>query len=454
MSITSIKNIIRAFLKAHDAQLTITEHTIFIYDIFCEYSFAFEFPRSIDHTQLCLLNDILLLRGFFALYHKSEAYIEFPFQHLNSDHPYIDKDIYLSIGDKCFHCCFRKASPASRMLANSYTTRNFDVYGSKYRQGEIYRRYYDQFMNLRNITLSDDAPNELRNIISDLVPVSFFISPLSEVDLSSIRHFAQVINFELLCLDSNAPQIVMYDEYIHDQRPIVAESFFSRNLIDIRVKSRMYDTALLELHELAVRREVRTSFLAYYSIIECLAEHICCRDMHARMKDILTDTTAFINIDRTCERIVQEYDTWRRLNLGRASVEKAARLEALKFGMSQNEEFRDYVLSNRSFFEEAHQFDGGYISAPIFNKKWNIEDSFDDVVRAAAERLIDMRNALVHQSLGDSRKAISNSSKDESLLEYFRLILELTARRCIKKYYGSASITPMDTISLEKLTSS
>lgn len=383
------------------------DNKLIINNCWNDSSIRFEFSDSED---LSYLDNIVLPKELFAIFHKEANKFEFIFLPLSEeyrrsfDYIFCGQTYKLYYGPPTNVC----KELASHVLLNDTADINERAYGML-----RYSQYY-----------AEEESNQ-----EPLFPTNFFIEGnftiLSfEKQIDFFRH----VNFMLSYYDRQSPRILIYNDTEESIGDIKIPCKSHNEAFPSAINSKFFDTTLLELMEAARRTDsYRLRYIFYFQVLEYCSYYYIENSLKRRITNIIKSPD-ILNSDKYSNKIIEIYSEYFR------SKKDDKRMERLLLDLCEYEDIKDELIINSKFFIQDLCFDGGFSIKGLFKDEAEIDDPPQNIINTIRKNIDSIRNVLVHARESRENSEIKPSQKNAKLLLPYLFLLRRIAETIVIKF--------------------
>lgn len=386
------------------------DNKLIINNCWNDSSIRFEFSDSED---LSFLDNIVLPKELFAIFHKEANKFEFIFLPLSEEYKRSFNYIFCGQTYKLYyglptHEC---EELASHVFLNDTADINERAYGML-----RYSHYYKEKQK--------ENENE-----EPLFPTNFFIEgDFTILPFEKQIDFFRHVNFMLSYYDRQSPRIIIYNDTEENVRDIKIPCKSLNEAFPSIINSKNFDTTLLELMEAARRTDsYRLKYIFYFQVLEYCSYYYIENSLKRRITNIIKSPD-ILNSDKYSNKIIEIYSEYFRSN------KDDKRMERLLLDLCAYEDIKDELIINSNFFIQDLCFDGGFSIKGLFKDEAEIDTPPQNIISLIRKNIDSIRNVLVHARESRENSEIKPSQKNAQLLLPYLFLLRRIAETIIIKF--------------------
>ena len=383
------------------------EGKLIINNCWNDSSIRFEFSNEED---LSYLDNIVLPKELFAIFHKEANIFEFIFLPLSEEYKRSFDYIFCGQTYKLYygpptHVC---KELASHVLLNDTADINERAYGML-----RYSQYYAE----------EDSNQE------PLFPTNFFIEgDFTIIPFEKQIDFFRHVNFMMSYYDRQSPRILIYNETEENISDIKIPCRSHNETFPTIINSKRIDTTLLELMEAARGSgSYRLKYIFYFQVLEYCSYYYIENSLKRKITNIIKSPD-ILNSDKYSNRIIEIYSEYFRSN------KDDKRMERLLLDLCTYEDIKDELKINSKYFIQDLCFDGGFSLKGLFKDEAEIDAPPQNIIPTIRKNIDSIRNVLVHARESRENSEIKPSQKNAQLLLPYLFLLRRIAETIIIKF--------------------
>lgn len=383
------------------------EEKLIINNCWNDSSIRFEFSNDED---LAYMDNIVLPKELFAIFHKAANKYEFIFLPLSEEYKRSFEYIFcgqtykLYYGPPTNEC----KELASHVLLNDTADINERAYGML-----RYSQYY-----------AEEGRNQ-----EPLFPTNFFI----EGDFTIIPYEKQIdffrhVNFMMSYYDRQSPRILIYNETEENISDIKIPCRSYNETFPTIINSKHFDTTLLELMEAARRTgSYRLKYIFYFQVLEYCSYYYIENSLKRKITNIIKSPD-ILNSEKYSNRIIEIYSEYFKSN------KDDKRMERLLLDLCTYDDIKDELKINSKYFIQDMCFEGGFSIKGLFKDEAEIDAPPQNIIPTIRKNVDSIRNVLVHARESRENSEIKPSQKNAQLLMPYLFLLRRIAETVIIKF--------------------
>lgn len=371
-----------------------------------DYSFYLEYS---DDEQLDYLQNILLPKELFAIFHKDINKYEFIFLPLTEK--YERKFQYIFCG-KTYNLYYDKPTDVFEKIA-THTKLNSSADINERAYGLLrYSQYYKR-----------------KEEYNYLHPTNFFI----EGDFSNLPYekhieFFRHVNFMLSYYDRTSPYILLNESNEEEISDIKIPCKTNSQRFPSIINTNTYNMTLLELMEAAKQtNSYRLKYIFYFQVLEYCSYYYIENSLKRQITNIVK-TPDIINSEIYSNRIIEVFSDYFKSN------KDEKRMERLLSDLCTYDDIKDELKTNSKYFIEDTHFDGGFSVKSMFKDEEEIDNPSTNIFPLIRKNIESIRNVLVHARESRENSEIKPTQKNIKLLKPYLFLLRRIAETVIIKY--------------------
>lgn len=383
------------------------EEKLIINNCWNDSSIRFEFSNDED---LAYMDNIVLPKELFAIFHKAANKYEFIFLPLSEEYKRSFEYIFcgqtykLYYGPPTNEC----KELASHVLLNDTADINERAYGML-----RYSQYY-----------AEEGSNQ-----EPLFPTNFFI----EGDFTIIPYEKQIdffrhVNFMMSYYDRQSPRILIYNETEENISDIKIPCRSYNETFPTIINSKHFDTTLLELKEAARGTgSYRLKYIFYFQVLEYCSYYYIENSLKRKITNIIKSPD-ILNSEKYSNRIIEIYSEYFKSN------KDDKRMERLLLDLCTYDDIKDELKINSKYFIQDMCFEGGFSIKGLFKDEAEIDAPPQNILSTIRKNIDSIRNVLVHARESRENSEIKPTSKNAQLLKPYLFLLRRIAETVIIKF--------------------
>lgn len=383
------------------------EEKLIINNCWNDSSIRFEFSNDED---LSYLDNIVLPKELFAIFHKAANKYEFIFLPLSEeykrsfDYIFCGQTYKLYYGPPTNEC----KELASHVLLNDTADINERAYGML-----RYSQYY-----------AEEGSNQ-----EPLFPTNFFIEgDFTNIPFEKQIDFFRHVNFMMSYYDRQSPRILIYNETEENISDLKIPCKSYNETFPTIINSKHFDSTLLELIEAARGAgSYRLKYIFYFQVLEYCSYYYIENSLKRKITNIIKSPD-ILNSDKYSNRIIEIYSEYFRSN------KDDKRMERLLLDLCTYEDIKDELKINSKYFIQDLCFDGGFSIKGLFKDDAEIDAPPQNIIPTIRKNIDSIRNVLVHARESRENSEIKPSSKNAQLLMPYLFLLRRIAETVIIKF--------------------
>lgn len=372
-------------------------------------SICFEYDTQDDFESL---DNIVLKKELFALYHKDKQMYEFIYLPLQEK--YERTFDYIFCGKK-FHLSYEQPTDTFVTLAKRYRTSDSAEISDRAYALLRYNFYY------KNQENEDD--------VQKLFPTNFFITgPFDTIPYEEHLDFFKHINFMLTYYDRKSPNILIFNNNNDSIEEVSVPCKSLKDSFPKIINGGRLDPTLLELMKAA--REAgsyRLKYIFYFQVLEYCSYYYIENSLRRKITNIIKSPD-ILNSEKYSNKIIELYSDYFKSN------KDDKRMERLIQDLCTYDDIREEIKSNESFFTKSLQFEGGFCIDPLFKNKEEIDNPPTTIFTSIRKNIDSIRNVIVHARETRENAVIKPTIRNSRLLAPYLYLLRRIAETVIIKY--------------------
>lgn len=351
--------------------------------------------KASDMALLQALNSVRLPPRFTAIWHQDTGDVEFIYGPIREEASIRRRSFDFTFKGQSYKCEFADASERLRKIALAARASG-PPSDTDHRHLILIERF------IRRYEQAAEPPKGRKYCLT-----SFWIRN-AKPDEQRVLELARHLNFYMGYFDRRSPRIIIHTDPVTDE-PLRQLAFPDPDKFPTKIVGAVLDPYLLGLWESGVTaRDTVRLFLHNYQVLEYAAFYYLKEDLLTTIKRLIKAPDATDRADEICREAVE------LLAEDRMSDEDKM-VSVIQRAVDPRKVWA-YIAPHKEYFSESHDFDGGFIVAPLIKAGWGMEDFATAWIPKVPDSLRKIRNALVHAREKRVARSIAATPRNLRLL--------------------------------------